>query len=74
MDKLKATIKGAFKSFTIWFNGIMAAALALVPAASAMLPQLQGAVPDQVYKWLMLTTIIGNFVLRVKTDKPLHEK
>jgi len=74
MEKLEATLRGAFKSFTIWFNGLMATALAAIPVATTMLPQLQGTVPDNVYKWMLLATIVGNFILRLKTNKALKDK
>jgi len=70
IDKLK----GAVHSFTIWFNGILAAVMGALPILLESLPGLQQYVPDNIYKHLMLVALVGNMLLRFKTSKPLNEK
>ena len=74
MDKLKASIRGAFKSFTMWFNAIMATAIAALPSLHDALPSLQQYIDPAFYKHLFVVTIVGNILLRVKTNKALHDK
>ncbi len=74
MDKIWGTIRGSFKSFTMWFNGIMASVLASFPVLHDSLPQLADYLTQDIYKKLMAVTVVGNIILRIKTNKALHEK
>ena len=74
MQKIIATVRGSFKSFTMWFNGVMASVLAAFPVLHDSLPQLSDYLTQDIYKKLMAVTIVGNIILRVKTNKALHEK
>lgn len=69
---MKEWIKGAIKSWTIWFNSIMAFIFSYLDGIQAMLPQLQQFVPD--IKWIALFVILTNIALRVKTKDGLKEK
>jgi hypothetical protein len=67
-------LKNSWKSATIWFNGILLAALPLVETAKDSLPQMQEYVTADIYKWVGLFVVISNIALRFKTSKPLSEK
>lgn len=69
---MKAKLLNMWKSWTIWFNGVAAAALGILPMAQDSLPALQQYVPD--IKWAAVSIIVGNVLLRFKTNKPLQEK
>lgn len=66
--------KGCYKSFTIWFNGLALSFVSLFDIFHASLPELSQYVPDNVYKKMGLTIVVGNLLLRFKTSKPLQEK
>ena len=67
-------IKGAVRSWTIWFNGAVAAAWAALPTLQSWFPQLQSYLPSKGYQYGMMLLIIGNFVLRFKTKTSLVAK
>lgn len=68
------TIKGAWKSLTIWFNCVLLGLLPLFDMVMASLPQLREYLPTDAYKTLGLAALVGNILLRFKTNKPLNEK
>lgn len=70
IDKLK----GAWRSFTIWFNALLLAALPLYEAAKESLPDLQGYLPPDLYKWVGVAVVVGNILLRFKTRTDLAHK
>ena len=67
-------LKNSWKSWTIWFNGLLTTLLFSAPLLQEQLPQLQEYVGADVYKQLMFVAIIGNIFLRFKTNKALDEK
>lgn len=73
-DAFRADIAKAHKSLTLWFNSILGAAIVLLPMVQAQLPQLQGALPDNLYKYAAFLLAVGNGLLRFKTDRALREK
>lgn len=68
IDKLK----NAWKSWTIWFNALAATVLGVLPMLQDSLPALAQYVPD--IKWAAVGIIIGNVLLRFKTNTSLAEK
>jgi hypothetical protein len=72
--QVKDTLIGASKSFTIWFNGLVLAALPVLDYAAGVLPQLQQYIGPETYKLAGLVVIIGNILLRFKTNTPLADK
>lgn len=72
--KLSADAAKAHKSLTIWFNSIMAAAVVALPMLQDQLPQLQGYLPANLYHSAMATLIVGNIILRFKTNGALADK
>lgn len=69
-----ATIKGGFKSLTIWANAVFTTVVVSLPLIQESIPALQEHLPGNVYKWLAVTVIVSNIILRIKTNKPLAEK
>lgn len=74
MSSMRAKLKGAKNSATIWFNGIAAAAIVLLPEAQNQFPQLQPYINETIYRWSMGILIVGNILLRFKTVMDLAEK
>lgn len=70
----KLKLAGAIKSCTIWFNGIMAMLPSALDYATTQLPLLNSYLPQRLYAWIFVTTILGNMALRFKTNKPLELK
>lgn len=71
---MKKKLRGAARSWTIWFNGVSASVFAAVPVLQDSLPQLQQYISPQMYKWVGLFVVIGNIVLRFRTTTSLDEK
>lgn len=77
--KIKEKAKKSWKSFTIWFNGIM---LSIVPFAEWIvsfandtLPMIQDYIGYQSFKTGMIViVVVGNIILRFKTSQSLAEK
>lgn len=69
-----AKVKGARRSFVIWFNALLLALLPVFEMAVSSLPQLREYLPDNVYKWVGLFVVVGNILLRFKTSQPLEQK
>lgn len=63
MNKLLAKFRGAYKSWTIWFNVI---------ALGASFPGIS-LFPGFV-QWFFFLVAVGNVILRFKTDKDLAAK
>ncbi len=74
LSKLRANLVKAHKSMTIWFNGVMAAAVVALPMLQEQMPQLQEYLPASLYHYGMGALIVGNIVLRFKTNGALAEK
>lgn len=72
--KLSADAAKAHKSLTIWFNSIMGMAVVAMPALQDQLPQLQGYLPANLYHYAMGMLIVGNIILRFKTNGALADK
>jgi hypothetical protein len=73
-QELLLKLKGMYKSWTIWFNSMMALAMIAPPILSDSFPQLQSYLPEGVYKWASGALIIANIMLRFKTIKSLADK
>jgi hypothetical protein len=74
MEKFKAKLQGAWKSFTVWVNGVAAVVLALLPFLQQQLPALQPYLGADIYRNAMLALVVINIALRFKTDRGLESK
>lgn len=68
------TIKGMWKSWTVWFNGVIVALIALLPQLQDALPQLAPYVSPEIYKNATLFIVVVNLCLRFKTSTSLAAK
>ena len=74
MNKFEATVRGAFKSWTIWLNALVAGVIGGLPLLQDSLPALQPYVGADLYRYGMGTIVALNIALRFKTNCGLHEK
>ena len=68
------SLKGAIRSWTIWFNAALASLLGVLPLTVEIIPVLQDYLPASIYQYLALIVVIGNIVLRFRTTQPLSVK
>jgi hypothetical protein len=71
---LSMKLKGMRKSFTIWFNGLLLAALPIAEYAKDSLPDLAGYLSAETYKAIGLVVVVTNIVLRFRTSTSLADK
>jgi len=69
-QKIKAYIKGAFKSKTIWFSGLISA----LGALSDNSQYLRALLDDISFNAVMISIGVIVALLRIVTTKPLDEK
>ncbi len=74
LAKLKADVVKVHKSMTIWFNSVMGMMVVGLPVAQDSMPQLQEYLPAGLYHYLMGALIVGNILLRFKTNGALADK
>ena len=71
---LVADLKKIHKSWTVWFNGLMAAAIFLLPEAESQLPAIKDYVPENVCHYAAGALVVVNIILRFKTVSALRGK
>lgn len=71
---LSAKLCGMRKSLTIWFNGVLLAALPVLDYAKDSLPQLTDFLSPSTYKTIGLIVVAVNIVLRFRTSGSLADK
>lgn len=77
MNYLQALIqklKGAKRSLTIWFNGVVSSVALLLPELVAFLPQIKEYLPTNFYGHLLVIALVGNFLIRFRTSSALEDK
>ena len=74
ISQLVRWFKGAVKSWTIRFNSAAATLIFALPEIERELPSLMAYLPDNYYKWLAISVVVSNLILRAKTNKSLSEK
>lgn len=74
MEKLKAKLLGCFKSLTIWFNGLLLAALPAADYLKASLPDIQQYINVDTFKTIGAAVVIVNILLRFRTKTALENK
>ena len=73
-EKMKKTLKGAIKSWTIRANALFAIIVSSLPIAQDQLPAIKPYLGQQVFYYLSAVVVISNILLRFKTNKGLDEK
>ena len=75
MGTLNDKLTGAWKSFTIWFNGFWMVIIPLFDQAKDFLPQIKDYIDQSTFNHVMLFLIVaGNILLRFKTKHDLADK
>lgn len=74
LKNLKADLKRLHTSLTIWFNSVVGSVALAMPEAVSAFPQLQEYVSPEFYKQAMVVLLVGNFLLRFRTNRPLRDK
>jgi len=72
--RIRADLANMHKSLTIWFNSIIGTLAVALPALQDSLPQLQDSLPPNLYQYAMVALVLGNIVLRFKTNSALADK
>lgn len=72
--RVRADLRRAHKSLTIWFNGVFGSAVVALPFLQGSLPEMREFLPEGIYQYLMGVVVAGNILLRFKTSKGLAEK
>ena len=71
-------IRGAFKSLTMWFNGLFLAAFPfaneIVSGVQENLPQMGQYIPENIFKTVGMVVVAFNILLRVRTKDSLADK
>jgi hypothetical protein len=73
-ENIKAKLAGSMRSWTIWFNAILLSLIEGLPMLQESLPQLQVYLPPGIYTNLTMVLIIGNILLRFRTNTGLQHK
>lgn len=68
---MKAKLRGAVKSWTMWVNTIGLVVLSMIPTIEA---QMQASLTPDQYRTFGLIMLVVNIALRVKTAKDLADK
>jgi hypothetical protein len=71
---MKEKLRGAWRSLTVWLNGVFLAALPIYEAVKDSLPEAQQYLPDNVYKWVGVAVVVVNLGLRFRTNSDLAQK
>lgn len=74
MNNLILKLKNAWKSWTVWFNGIVVTVLAFLEYSNTAFPLLQQYLPSDIYGKAMLFIAVVNLFLRFKTTQSLATK
>jgi hypothetical protein len=73
-DQVLVAVKSKWRSFTNWFNGVIALLLAADWAsAAAGLPSLQAVIPPVWYQRVVIVVTVANILIRTfKTKGPVR--
>lgn len=64
--------KRIWQSMTLWFNAALTTVVPLLPVLMEQLPTLKAYMPDNMYKWAFIIAVVGNALLRFKTNSPVR--
>lgn len=73
-EHVKATLKGAWKSWTVWAAGLFAALPEIVPLVLSEWPSFAPFVPDWMESKALQVASLVMVLLRIKTTRALAEK
>lgn len=70
----RAKFRGAMRSTTIWLNTVALSVLPFIDTIQQTLPGLKDQLPSDIYKALGIVVVVGNILLRFKTNTDLKDK
>jgi len=73
-EHVRATIKGAWKSLTVWFAGVLAAAPIVLPMVQENFRDFAPYIPDALESKVMQAVALVIVLLRIHTTTSLAEK
>lgn len=73
-QNIKGDLSRIHTSMTIWFNSVIGSAALFLPDLIALMPDIQEYIEVPTYKTWMLVLLVGNFILRFRTNKALRHK
>lgn len=73
-DHVRATLKGAWKSLTVWFAGILAAAPLVLPMVQENFKDFAPYIPDALESKAMQAIAVLIVLLRIRTTTSLANK
>ena len=74
LDTLNEKLKGAYKSLTMWINGLVGAAILALPEIKDGFPEVRDYLAPSFFQWSMGALVVANLILRIKTTKSLADK
>ncbi len=78
LESFKLKLAGMYKSFTIWINGLLLAAMPfldnILGAVRDNLPAVSQWLTADILKGAAVFILVANIALRFKTSKPLQDK
>ncbi|MGC3959580.1 MAG: hypothetical protein QM813_17020 [Verrucomicrobiota bacterium] len=73
-EHIKNTLKGAWKSLTVWFAAVLAAAPLVLPMVQDNFKSIAPYIPDALESKLMQAIALVIVLLRIKSTVSLAEK
>lgn len=74
MTKIKQRLKKCWKSLTIAVNGLILSAIPVVEYARANIEEARDYLSPEDYKWVALSLVVANIILRFRTTSDLADK
>lgn len=74
MAKIKQRLSKCWKSLTVAVNGLILSAIPLIEYLRANVDQVRDFLSPETYKWLALSLVVANIILRFKTTSDLADK
>lgn len=73
-ENITATLKGALKSWSVWFAALLAALPEVLPMVQANFATIAPFIPTEKHDLWMRLIALGVLILRLKTNTSLANK
>lgn len=74
MAKIRQRLKKCWKSLTIAINGFVLSAIPVVEYARSSMAEMRELLTPDSYKWVALSLVVANIILRFRTTSDLADK
>lgn len=74
MARTKQRLKKCWKSLTVAVNGLVLSAIPVVEYARSSIEEVRDYLSPDAYKWIALSLVVANIILRFKTTSDLADK